>query len=533
VQPGTYRDLVASFLDLRWQLDPVAATMAGVGTHDGRLGRYTGGDLKAAVAAAKSLAAAFEAMEPDSRDMAVDQTAILNDLRCTINRFEKERPHELNPEFHLSHLMTGLFALLMRRDMAPPERARALAGRLGDVPRFLGDARATIERPSKVLTETALHIARGGRALLVEAIPEFAASVPSQSRHELEAALPAARLALEEFHEFLAGELLERSDGDFAVGRECFDFRLHFEHALRETAPELLRYGQALVRETEEEVARRAAEIAPGIPWRQLADTLRAQHPPGDSVVPAYAGQMERARRFVADRDLATIPPGDLEVIATPSFMKPLVPFAAYDPPGAFADDRTGWFYVTEPGPEAARDHCMHELACTALHEGYPGHHQQFLVAQRSPSPVRRVIASALTVEGWALYCEELMADQGFLTRPEERFFQRIHLLWRAARIVLDVQLHTGGMSYEAAVQYLMDTLGIQRPNAESEVRRYCVTPAYNLCYALGRREFLSLRDAVRRRDGDSFSLRRFHDQVLSFGGLPVSLIRWGMGLDD
>lgn len=528
-----FRELAASFLDLRWQLDPVAATMAGVGTHDGRLGRFSSGDIRAAVAAAKSLSNAFEELEPGTRDVDVDVTAILNDLRVTVGRFEKERPHELNPEFHLSHLLQGLFALIIRRDQPAEQRATSLAARLGDVPRFLADAKATLGRPARVFTDTGLHVARGGQALLREAIPAFAATVTPAERALIEQALPEAKQALEGFHEFLAGELADRSDGDFAIGRDAFDFRLHFEHALRETSPEILRYGKRLVEEVDGELAAMGDALAPGVPWRATADRLRATCPPEDTAVPAYAGQMERARRFVFDHGIATIPPGDLEVIATPSFMRPLVPFAAYDPPGAFAEDRTGWFYVTEPDKKASRDHCMHELACTALHEGYPGHHLQFLVAHRSPSPVRRVISSALTVEGWALYCEELMAREGFLTKPEERFFQRVHLLWRAVRIVLDVQLHTGGMTFEEATRYLTDTLGIERASAEAEVRRYCATPSYNLCYALGRREFLKLRDDVRQRDGASFSLKRFHDEVLSYGGLPVSLIRWGMGLGD
>lgn len=528
-----YRELVASWLDLRWQLDPVAATMSGVEKLDGQLGHYTKADVQAAVAAARAMTFAFEALEPQDRDSHVDVTVVLNDLRCLIARFEKERPHELNPEFHLSHLLTGLFALVMRRDQPPEARGRSLAARLGEVPRFLADARAVLGRPSPVVTQTALSVASGGRALLHEAIPEFAKSLPDDVARLIGEALPKARVAFDEFQAFLAVDLTDRSDGDFAIGRDAFDYRLHFEHALRETAPEVLRYGQALVREVEKEVAAIAEELSPGTPWRELADRLRGSCPPGDSVVPAYAGQMERARQFVGDRQLASIPAGDLEVIATPSFMRPLVPFAAYDPPGAFSGDRTGWFYVTERGPGAGRDHCIHELACTALHEGYPGHHLQFLVAHRSPSPIRRVVGSALTVEGWALYCEEMMKEEGFLNVPEERFFQRVHLLWRAVRIVLDVQLHTTGMTFDAAVQYLMDMLGIQRANAESEVRRYCVTPAYNLCYALGRREFLSLRDAVQRRDGAAFSLKRFHDEALSYGGMPVSLIRWGMGLDD
>jgi uncharacterized protein (DUF885 family) len=461
----------------------------------------------------------------------VDQTAVLNDLRVAVARFERERPHELNPEFHLTHLLSGLFALLVRAERPAVERARALAGRLLDTPRFLDDARATLTRPAPIFTETAVSVAKGGHALLREAIPAFAASLPVAERELIEESLPPAREALVGFQDFLAGELTERSDGDFAIGREAFDFRLAFEHAVGETAPGLLRYGEALVAEVEADLARRAEAIAPGTPWRALAERLRAVHPAADALVERYRSEMERARQFVVDRGLVSVPDGPLDVIATPTFMKPLIPFAAYDPPGAFSADRRGWFYVTLPDAGQVRDHCVHEIACTALHEGYPGHHLQFLAAQSLNSPVRRVVSSPVTVEGWALYCEELMSDEGFLAKPEEAFFQRLHLLWRAVRIVLDVKLHTGGMAVAEAVGYMTRTLGIGRASAEAEVARYCGAPAYQLCYAVGRRELVKLRDDYRARAGAAFSLRAFHDEVLRYGGLPVSLIRWGMGL--
>lgn len=531
--PPEYRDLVRSFLDLRWQLDPVAATHAGVGTHDSRLGRYSRADVKAALAALKAMAAAFEACDVEAQEDRIDQTAVLNDLRTTIARFENERPHELNPEFHLSHLLVGLFALMLRSDQPLEARGRALAGRLRETPRFLGEARATLGRPAKVLTETALSVARGGLTLLTEAVPEFAGRLPPDAARETLETLIPARQAFETFVEFLAGELSDRSDGDFAIGRAAFDFRLHYEHALRDTAPEVLRYGEALIKELDEDLARRAEALAGEIPWRALAARLREQHPAAGGLVGSYAAEMERARRFVLDRGLAAVPDGALDVIATPSFMQPLIPFAAYDPPGAFAAARTGYFYVSVPDAALLRDHCVHEIACTALHEGYPGHHLQHLVAQAQPSPVRRVVWTPLTVEGWALYCEELMAEEGFLSRPEEMFFQRLHLLWRAVRVVLDVSLHTQGMAVEQAIGYMVDALGIARRNAEAEVWRYCGAPAYQLCYAVGRRELVRLRDDYRRRAGAAFTLRRFHDEVLSYGGLPIALIRWGMGLSE
>jgi hypothetical protein len=531
--PPDYGQLVRSYLDLRWQLDPVAATQAGVEEHDARLGQFSKPQVKVAVAALKAMAAAFEYGETTSLADEVDQTAVLNDLRTAIGRFETERPHERNPEFHLSHLFGGLFALLLRTHQPLEHRGRALAGRLKDTPRFLRDARATLTRPAKVYTETALKVAEGGRALFGEAIPEFASQLPPPARVAALEALEPARAAVDEFIAFVGGELADRAEDDFAIGRTQFDFRLHYEHALRDTAPELLRYGEALIRELEAGLERRAEALAPGVPWRALVQRLREGHPARGQLVSAYAEAMERARRFVSEKDLVGIPEGKLEVIRTPSFMQPLIPFAAYDPPAAFAPERTGWFYVSVPDEAQLREHSAHELAVTALHEGIPGHHLQFLAAQAQPSPVRKVVWTALSAEGWALYCEDMMGEQGFYQRPEEAFFQQLHLLWRAVRVVLDVRLHTGGMTVEQAVRYMMEVLDLARESAEAEVRRYCCEPANALCYAVGRRELVRLREDWKRRAGAAFSLRKFHDEVLSYGGLPVSLMRWGMGLND
>jgi len=111
--------------------------------------------------------------------------------------------------------------------------------------------------------------------------------------------------------------------------------------------------------------------------------------------------------------------------------------------------------------------------------------------------------------------------------------FQRLHLLWRAVRVVLDVRLQTAGMTVDQAVRFLMEKLDLARDSAEAEVRRYCGNPATPLCYAVGRRELLRLREDWRARAGSAYALRRFHDEVLAYGGLPVALMRWGMGLGE
>jgi uncharacterized protein (DUF885 family) len=543
---GPFRGIERSYLDLRWHLDPVAATQAGVRTYDDRFGRFSPDALMPHLAALKSIGSALEEATTTQLEDEIDRTALLNDLRVTLRRLERERPQAKNPGFWLSHLLGGLHCLLSRGERGPDEKAAALAGRLEDAPALLDDARATLVEPVRVFVETAQRVAEGGLLLVQEAGAGVAGAGPEHAAR-LAAAAQRASTALAGFQRDLERWLDTATDG-FALGEDDFNFRLHYEHALRDTAPELWRYGLHLKEEIEADLAQRASRLdgragrgARGSGWHAVADRLRADHPAAGGLVEAYAREMARARDFVAERDLAPIPDARLDVVPTPAFMRPIIPFAAYDSPGPYSRDRTGWFYVTVPDAalpakvqeQILRDHCRHELAATALHEGYPGHHLQLVHAQQQPSETRKNVSTPLTVEGWALYCEDMMGEEGFYRTEEEQFFQRVHLLWRAVRILLDVGLHTRGMEFEQAVEYLASHLQVDRANAEAEVRRYCAEPAYSLCYAVGRREILKLRDDFRAARGGAFTLRAFHDAILRYGGLPVTLMRWGLGLNE
>src|SRR5213594_3475817 len=483
-------------------------------------------------------AGALEEAAADEREDEIDRTALLNEIRVVLHRFERERPQAKSPAFWLNHLLSGLHFLLGRGDRSDEERARALVGRLEDVPRLLDDARVALAEPVRVFVETALRINAGGLGLvrgIAAAIPD----APPGPGDALREAVEQAAEAMTAFDRDLE-RWLETASEEFALGEDDFNFHLHYEHALRDTAPELWRYGLHLKEEVEADLGRRAARLDGGKRWQDVAERLRGDHPPAAGLVEAYAREMVRARDFVAERGLAPIPNAPLDVVPTPAFMRPLIPFAAYDSPGPYSTDRTGWFYVTLPDPalpasaqeRILRDHCRHELAATALHEGYPGHHLHLVQAQRQASETRKNVSTPLTVEGWALYCEDMMGEEGFYRSEEEQFFQRVHLLWRAVRILPDVGLPTRRTTFEQAVEYLTSHLGVDRANAEAEGRRYCAEPAQPLCYAVGRREILELRKDFRAARGKAFTLRGFHDALLRYGGLPVTLIRWGLGLN-
>ncbi len=527
-----FQRLVQSYFDLCWATNPVEGSLAGLAEHDPRLGSFGKDDVRRYLAALKSLASSVEAHAPSSLDDEIDRTALLGEIRVAIHEFERERPHVRNPDFWLSHFLHGLYVLLAVRDRPEEHRARAAVSRLAAAPGFFATARRTLRRCPRVFVETACRVEAAGQLLIDEVAKQLALV------HEPEVAdtVDAARRALKTF----VGDLLAAENGDFAIGEDAFNFRLHYQHALLNTASELWRYGHALVKQVEAELATIGRRIDPTTPWPDLVDRLRGEHPAAEELVPAYAEAMRSARRFVEMRRLAPIPAGELDVVPTPSFLRPLIPFAAYQPPGPFSTDRRGWFYVTPPGRSDAdaitrvlRDHCRHEIPSTALHEGYPGHHLHLLAAQALERPVRRILGTPLTIEGWALYCEEMMGEEGFYTTPEQELFQRLALLWRAVRIVLDVGLHTRNMGFEEAIGLLIERVHFDRSNAEAEVRRYCAEPAYQLCYAVGRRELKALREDYRSAVGADFSLRSFHEAVLRYGALPVTLMRWGMQLDE
>jgi uncharacterized protein (DUF885 family) len=324
------------------------------------------------------------------------------------------------------------------------------------------------------------------------------------------------------------------------VGEEQFNRRLQHEHALMAGPAELWRYGTRLQEEVTGELANLARELDDR-PWRDVVEELRGDAPPAGALLQTYRSEVDRTCQFLSQRGLVTVPEGGVDVVATPAYLAGLVPFAAYEPPPIYLSQGRGRFYVTEPDPKLPpaammrqlRGHCRHAIPVMVAHEVYPGHHLQLLTMQGLRSEVRRHIWTPIMVEGWAVYCEQLMEDAGYYDSRETRLFRLVNLLWRSIRIVLDVGLHTRGMTPAQAVDYMVEHMPIERASAEAEVRRYCAWPTYQLSYAVGRRELLKLREDFQRRAGPGADLRRFHDQLMEYGGLPVSLARWGMDLPE
>ncbi len=239
---------------------------------------------------------------------------------------------------------------------------------------------------------------------------------------------------------------------------------------------------------------------------------------------------MFRARDFIEARDLATLPRDDiLEVVPTPRHMRSLLPLAAYFDPAAFDRPPRGTYVVTpsvDDDPGAMLEHNWSSMVNTSVHEAYPGHHLQLTAALATPTPARLMVEAPEFVEGWGMYCEQMMIEEGFEDSPERRVIVATDAIWRAARIILDIRLHRGEISVEDGVEFLIEHTGFERPVAKAEVHRYTTVPGYNLSYLLGKVMLLRLRADEQERLGTAYSLKRYHDALLYSGSLPVSFHR-------
>jgi uncharacterized protein (DUF885 family) len=248
----------------------------------------------------------------------------------------------------------------------------------------------------------------------------------------------------------------------------------------------------------------------------------------------AYADWTERARRFLRARGLVTFPEGE-ECLVEPSppFQRPILAVASYSSPPAFSPSRLGHFFVPFPtdgaSPEEVRQRLESNshagIPTTAVHEAYPGHHWHFVTMKAHPSPIRRTFGTPYFSEGWALYAEHMMREQGFFEDSRHEINQVEATLFRAARIVVDTSLHAGDMTLEEARRFMEERANLTPGTARAEVARYAAWPTQASAYLMGCLEILAIRERRLGRGGtDVAALREFHDRLAGSGRLPPAL---------
>ena len=522
------------------ELNPVAATHLGDHRWDDRLGDRSLEALEAEHEEIKAALAELRGMDPSdfSLDGRIDYTLVTHIFDSFVRSYEKVQGHRRNPGSYLEEVLGGVFSLIIR-DFAPlPDRLRSALGRVRETPRVLKEAQANLvpERIPRVWAEVALEQAQQAPGLFVGLLPAMAAEAAPELQQDLTEAGQKAAQAIQAFADFLQNDVLPQAAGDFAVGRELFDEMLREEHMVDYDAERLLETGWEQFHQTKARMEAVAREIDPNRSVEDLLEEAKADHPTAEGLLEAYEQAMAEARQYVIDHEIATIPEGEtLRIIETPTYLRPLIPYAAYMPPGIFEEKQEGIFLVTPVDPndppevqeQKLKGHAWSKLPVTALHEAYPGHHLQLIWANRQETIPRRMgsFISTLFIEGWAFYCEEMMEQLGYIAQPIQRLGRLSDQLWRAARIILDVSLHTRGMSVDEAVDFLVKECKLEPTNALAEVRRYTQSPTQPQSYLMGKLAILELVSEFKQANPGA-SLREIHDAILGCGSLPPRLMR-------
>jgi uncharacterized protein (DUF885 family) len=346
----------------------------------------------------------------------------------------------------------------------------------------------------------------------------------------LERAAETAKIAIDLYDSWLERTLPNGTD-EWAIGRERHDAMVALRAFDGLDADAILELGWQRLHEEHAARVAAAREMDPGVDEATVVDRVKSDHPASfGEALDAYRDAMARARRYLVDHELVTVPDDErIDVIETPDYLRNVLPFAAYFEPAAFDPNPKGIYVVTpsvDGDPNAIREHNFSSISNTSIHEAYPGHHLQLDTARRHPSLTRMLTDAPEFVEGWGMYSELMMREQGFDAGPAFRLAMHTDAIWRACRIILDVRMHRGELTVEEATDFLVEQTSFERPNAHAEIQWYTYRPTYPLSYLLGRTLLLGLRADEERRLGERFSLKGFHDTLLRNGSLPISFHR-------
>lgn len=544
-QDARVAEIASEYLRGRFAFYPSEATALGVHEFDGMLEARDTDSVAREVRRLRSALAALGRvpewrLSPEAR---YDYLVLQSHARAELLELEDVRMWQRNPNVYNQLLASGVDNILKRNYAPIAVRLDALVSRERQIARLLADARANLQNPPRIYTETAIAQVGGSIDYFRRVVPQMferagGGGLPAARRAEFQTTNDAVVRELASFRDWLRAELLPRSNGDYAIGAENYRRKLLYEEMVETPLAQLVREGERELRRTQNEMRAVAEEIAPGRDLLSVIRTLGREHPSADGLVGETRAELNRIRAFVRTQGILTPPASEnLQVAETPEYARS-TSFASMDTPGAFERVATeAYYYVTPPDPswDARRkdEHLSfynrYSLPIVSIHEVYPGHYYQLLAARRSPSRVRAVLGAGSFIEGWAHYAEQMMLDEGFGgNNPKLRLAQLQAALSRLCRYLVGLRMHTGGMSYEGGVEFFMREGYMERANAEREARRGTLDPTY-LIYTLGKMEILKLREEYRERAGASFRLGEFHDRLLAYGSPPVRILRMAL----
>ena len=536
-------------------LSPVSATLLGDHRFDGELNEVSDAARQRSIAFARDILAELDALELEklSRAHQIDAELLAHELRYGIWRQGTLREWSWNPLSYTALTGNAIYGL-MARDFAPlAERLENVRKRLEQFPRLLEQVRAVLdkERVPKIHAETAVKQNRGVLSIIKNMVEPHRENLSEEALGGLDSAIGTATKAIESHQTWLEEELLPVAAGEFRIGQKLYDEKLAFTLHTPLTRQDVRRRADQELRRVRDEMW----EIARGVhkeryPYtkfpeeptdaykqaviRAALEIAYADQPPVDRIVETARESLALCEEFVRERDLVTIPPDPVEIIVMPEFRRG-VSLAYCDSPGPL-DVGQKTFYAVAPLPadwtpkqidSFLREYNNRSLHDLTIHEAMPGHFLQLALSNRYPSTLRAVLSSGVFIEGWAVYTEQMMANEGFL--GGDPLMRLIALKWYLrgiANAIIDQAIHVEGMTRDEAMELMIEQTFQEEREAAGKWVRAQLTSAQLATYFVGYQEHRDLRAEVEKKWGDEFSLRKYHDTVLSFGSPPVQFVR-------
>jgi uncharacterized protein (DUF885 family) len=510
-----------------------AVAGAGLRSGEGKLGHWTAELHLKRERERQAALCALDHVSPRelSAEQHLDRLALRSQLLLECEDYARGR-QRLEPNAP-DQLLNILLHELQRGDDEPQRAAANLRSLLRQAPDFLGEATTVIYQPERVWLRMMEHTVAGGEALL-RGVRTFLQKTGAQPTDE--GLIGAAQDGLRTYRDYAMGRR-SAPPGAFAIGPVALQRRVRDQLGLDYTLGQV----EALALGEVERVGKLLKAACRRVGGKRSADQIiaraRAQWRPGKQLLELYQQETRRIADGFRHARAVSFPQGDeLQVKPVPEFLRAVIPTAAYCQPGAFLRRQRGIFWVndlsatkTSEAEKLAEQQQHFGIPLTCAHEAYPGHHLQFVTANRHPRKWRRLFAHAVFYEGWTLWCEQMLADLRIDRSPWLPVQQLHDALWRCHRILVDLRLQTGRYSYEQAVRHLQRHVGFTRARAEADVNWYTAQPSVPMSYWLGRLENERLRQ--RLMTGRGWSLQRFNDWLLSFGTIPQSWIeKYGLG---
>lgn len=544
----TFERLATQYVDEAPSYSPVGATWLGDHRFDGQVDDISpeARQRKASFCRAylDRLAGIFK--KDLSRANQLDAAVLEHHLRASLWHLEELQEWAWNPVGYVGLTGNTVYSL-MARDFAPiQERLRNAALRLEQTPRLVEQIRRTLDpsRTPKVHAETAIKQNRGFNGIIDTMVQPHTESLPPSDRDRLRRAMETARSAVGAHQQWLEETLLPQADSEFRIGAKLYDRKLAYTLSSPLTRQQIRQKAESELRRVREEMYELAARVtkAPASPSpQQQQETIETalelacrETPDVARIVDLAREMLAKATAFVAEAGFVALPPEPCEVIVMPEFRRG-VTLAYCDSPGPLEKNQPTFYAIAPPPADwteeqvrsLLREYNLRSLHNLTVHEAMPGHFLQLSHSNRHPSTLRAMLSSGVFIEGWAVYAEHLMVEQGFA--EGDPLMRLIVLKWYLrgiANAILDQALHVDGMTESEAMKLLREDTFQEEREAAGKWTRAQLGSTQLSTYFAGYQEHAALRREAEKAWGSTFSLRRYHDALLSFGSPPTQYVR-------